>query len=121
LLVRHAVLAFFTALDCIRRASARHILVLDDLGPAEKGYQLVELLTFPRLRAGIVALGALKLHTKEYAAGGGRDFDRIAVKRGQKVHRGRLVVDPRGGYQCSNHFIPRSISSKLLNEPLIEK
>src|SRR5262249_18699543 len=109
LLVGHAVLAAGARLDGVGRAAALDVLVLHQLGPPEKGGELVELFALPRLRLGVVTLGALNLYAEEDAAGGSGHLDRVAVQGGQVVDRRRLVVDAGGGDQGADHLIPRPV------------
>ena len=95
--------------------------MLNDLGPAEKGDQLMELLALPRLGLGVVALSALNLHAEKHPAGGAGDLDRVAVLSGQVVDRGAFVVDAGRGNESRDDLAPGPILADLLHQPIVEQ
>ena len=120
-LVGHPILTFRPALDGVRGAPAAHIFMLNNPGPAEERGQLVELLPFPRLGLGIMALGALNLHAEEDATRGGGDLGRVAEHPRKVVDRGALVVDAGRRDQSCDNFVPTAIPPKLVGPPTVEE
>src|SRR5262249_1817111 len=59
--------------------------------------------------------------TQKDTAGGGRNLDRVAEVRGQKVDRRCLVVDAGSRHQGGDNLAPRPALAHLVDHPAIEQ